>query len=34
MQEILTFCSKSVNKAMKMLIFGVDTLCNILSKCT
>ena len=30
----LTFCSKSVNKALKMLIFGVDTLCSILSNCT
>ena len=29
----LTFCSKSVNKALKMLIFGVDTLCSILSNC-
>ena len=29
-----TFCSKSVNKALKMLIFGIDTLCSILSNCT
>ena len=29
-----TFCSKSVNKAPKMLIFGLNTLCGILSNCT
>ena len=29
-----TFCSKSVNKALKMLIFGIETLCSILSSCT
>ena len=31
-----TFCSKSVNKARKMLvqIFGTDTFCSILSFCT
>ena len=29
-----TFCSKLVNKALKMLFFGIDTLCSILSNCT
>ena len=29
-----TFCSKSVNKAPKILIFGLSTLCGILSNCT
>ena len=29
-----TFCSKSVNKALKMLIFGIDTLCSTLGNCT
>ena len=28
------FCSKSVNKALKMVIFGMNTLCSILSNCT
>ena len=28
-----TFCSKSVNKALKMLIFGRYTLWRILSNC-
>ena len=26
-----TFCSKSVNKAKNILIFGLNTLCGILS---
>ena len=29
-----TFCSKSVNKAPKVQIFGLNTLCSILSNCT
>ena len=29
-----TFCSKSVNKASKVQIFGLNTLCSILSNCT
>ena len=27
-----TFCSKSVNKAPKILIFGLNILCGILSE--
>ena len=30
----LTFCSKSVNKAPKVLIYGLNTLWCILSNCT
>ena len=29
-----TFCSKSVNKAPNVQIFGLNTLCSILSNCT
>ena len=29
-----TFCSKSVDKAPKVQIFGLNTLCSILSNCT
>ena len=29
-----TFCPKSVNKAPKVQIFGLNTLCSILSNCT
>ena len=29
-----TFCSKSVNEAPKVQIFGLNTLCSILSNCT
>ena len=29
-----TFCSKSVNKAPKVQIFGLNTVCSILSNCT
>ena len=29
-----TFCSKSVNKAQKILIFVLNILCGILSNCT
>ena len=29
-----TFCSKSGNKAPKVQIFGLNTLCSILSNCT
>ena len=28
-----TFCSKSVNKAQKILIFGLNILCGILQQC-
>ena len=29
-----TFCSKSVNEAPKVQIFGLNTICSILSNCT
>ena len=29
-----TFCSKSVNEAPKVQIFGLNTLCSILNNCT
>ena len=29
-----TFCSKSVTKALKMLNYGINTLCSFLSNCT